>query len=250
MRKSTLGVLLSLLLLAWPALAQEQKGAIQGVVKDNSGAVLPGATVEAKSSTGAVVATTTDGNGVYRFPALAVGTYEVTASMQGFATYKFPGVPVRLGDLKNVDLTLGVGGLSEAVQVSAEAPLIDVKQSTKATSIRAEQIDLLPHNRDFTSLITQAAGANFEPKFSGTANYTGISIDGASAAENRYVMDGMETTDIVHGQNGKNLLADFVEEVQIKSSGYEVEYGGSTGGVVNVVTKSGSDNFHSSGTLF
>jgi hypothetical protein len=250
MRKSTLGVLLSLLLLAWPALAQEQRGSIQGVVKDNSGAVLPGATVEAKSTSGAVAATTTDGNGVYRFPALLIGTYDVTATMQGFAAAKVANVPVRLGDLKTVDLSLGVGGLSEAVQVSAEAPLIDVKQSTKSTSIRAEQIDLLPHNRDFTSLITQAPGANFEAKFSGTTGYTGVSIDGASAAENRYVMDGMETTDIVHGQNGKNLLADFVEEVQIKSSGYEAEYGGSTGGVVNVVTKSGSDLFHGSGTLF
>jgi len=250
MRKSTLGVLLSLLLLAWPALAQEQRGSIQGAVKDNSGAVLPGATVEAKSSSGATAATTTDGNGVYRFPALLIGTYDVTATMQGFAAAKTTGVQVRLGDLKTVDLSLGVGGLSEAVQVSAEAPLIDVKQSTKSTNIRAEQIDLLPHNRDFTSLITQAPGANFEMKFSGTSGYTGVSIDGASAAENRYVMDGMETTDIVHGQNGKNLLADFVEEVQIKSSGYEAEYGGSTGGVVNVVTKSGSDMFHGSGTLF
>src|SRR6266540_2970649 len=88
MRKSTLGVLLSLLLVAWPALAQEQRGSIQGVVKDNSGAVLPGATVEARSNAGAVASTTTDANGVYRFPSLAPGIYEVTAILQGFSPQK------------------------------------------------------------------------------------------------------------------------------------------------------------------
>jgi hypothetical protein len=255
MRKAALGVLLGLLFLAWPALAQEQRGSIEGVVKDNTGAVLTGATVDARSSTGAIVTTVTDASGAYRFPALPIGTYDVEASLQGFTTAKVAQVSIRLGEIKTVTFSLNVSGVAESVQVSGESPLIDIKQSTKATNIRAEQIELLPHDRDFTSVITQAGGVNLEPKFAnggmmGGANvYTGVSIDGASAAENRYVIDGMETTDIIHGQNGKDLLSDFVEEVQIKSSGYEAEYGGSTGGVVNVVTKSGSDLFHGSGSF-
>jgi outer membrane receptor protein involved in Fe transport len=238
MRKSTLGVLLSLLLLAWPALAQELRGSIQGIVKDNTGAVLPGASVEARSAAGAVATTVTDANGLYRFPTLSPGTYEVTATLQGFSAVKLGNIPVSVGQTKIVDLALGLGGVSEKVQVSAEAPLIDVKQSGRATTIRAEQIDLLPHNRDFTSLVTQAPGVNFEPK-----SGNGIMIDGASSAENRYVVDGIETTDLVHGQSGKNVLADFVDEVQVKSTGYSAEFGGSTGGVINVITKSGGDRF-------
>src|SRR5215471_10214764 len=113
MRKSTLGVLLSLLLVAWPTFAQEQRGSIQGVVKDSTGAVLPGAVVEAKSSAGAVASTTTDANGAYRFPSLAPGVYEVTATMQGFSPAKLGKVLVELGSIKSVDLSLGAGGFAE-----------------------------------------------------------------------------------------------------------------------------------------
>jgi outer membrane receptor protein involved in Fe transport len=238
MRKSTLGVLLSLLLIACPVLAQDQRGSIQGVVKDNSGAVLPGANVEARSEAGAVASTVTDSNGAFRFPSLAPGTYEVTASLQGFSSAKLGDIPVSLGQTKTIELGLAVGGVTEKVQVTAEPPLIDTKQSGRQTTIRAEQIDLLPHNRDFTSLVTQAPGVNLEFK-----SGNGIMIDGASSAENRYIVDGMETTEMVHGQSGKNVLADFVEEVQIKSTGYPAEFGGSTGGVINVITKSGTDRF-------
>ncbi len=134
--------------------------------------------------------------------------------------------------------------MSEKVQVTGEPPLIDVTQSGRQTNIRAEQIDLLPHNRDFTSLVTQAAGVNYEVK-----SGQGITIDGASSAENRYVVDGIETTDLVHGQSGMKVLADFVEEVQVKSTGYSAEFGGSTGGVINVITKSGGDKFSGAATL-
>jgi hypothetical protein len=244
MRKSTLGVLLSLLLAVCPALAQEQRGAIEGVVKDNSGAVVPGATVEAANTTrGGSVTSVTDGNGIYRFPSLAPGNYDVTATLQGFQPAKLGNVEVRLGQVKTVDLTLGVGGLAESLQVTAEAPLIDVKQNSRQTNISGEKIELIPHNRDFTSLVTQAAGANNEQKMGG------LSIDGASAAENRFIINGIETTDLVHGTSGQNLIVDFVEEMQVKSSGYTAEYGGAMGGVINVVTKSGTNDLRGTGGI-
>src|SRR5262249_26626130 len=121
--------------------------------------------------------------------------------------------------------------------------------SGKSTNIRAEQVTLLPHNRDYLSLVTQAPGVNNEVK-SAPAGQAGIMIDGAAAAENRYVIDGIETTNIIGGPSGQNLLADFVEEVQVKSTGYPAEYGGSTGGVINVLTKSGTNNLHGYGSLF
>ena len=131
-----------------------------------------------------------------------------------------------------------LAGVTETVQVTAESPLIDVRQSARQTNIRAEQVELLPKGRDFTTLVTQAPGANQEAKLGG------ISIDGASASENRYIIDGIETTNLQTGLSGKNLIADFVEEVQVKSSGYTAEFGGATGGVINVVTKSGTNNFN------
>ena len=223
---------------AWPIAAQEQRGSIEGVVKDSSGAVLPGVTVEARSSAGAVLSSTTDTEGAYRFPSVAPGTYEITATLQGFTPKKQADVSVGLGQIKKVDLALGLAGVAESVQVVAESPLVDVKQSARQTNISREQIDLLPKGRDFTTLVTQAPGANTEAKLGG------LSIDGASAGENRYIIDGIETTDIQQGISGKNVIADFVEEIQVKSSGYSAEFGGATGGVINVITKSGTNALH------
>ena len=243
-RNRALIVLIALALLCAPsAMAQEQRGAIQGTVKDSSGGVLPGVTVEAKNiAVGSVATTVTDAVGAYRFPALAPGRYEVTASLTGFTTQKFEAVEILLGQIKTADFALGVAGLSETVQVSAETPLVDVRQSARSTSIRDEQIDMLPKGRDFTSVVTQAPGANSETKLGG------LSIDGASASENRYIVDGVETTNLQNGTSGKALIVDFLEEVQVKSSGYTAEYGGATGGVVNAMTKSGTNSFH--GNLF
>ncbi|MDO8834574.1 MAG: carboxypeptidase regulatory-like domain-containing protein, partial [Vicinamibacterales bacterium] len=245
MRFRTLVLLFLALALAMPAMAQEQRGAIEGFVKDSSGAVLPGVSVEAKNvAVGSMATSVTDGTGAYRFPALAPGTYDVTAILQGFNTQKVEGVIVNLGQIKKVDFALGVGGVAETVQVSAEAPLVDVRQSARATSLRNEQIDLLPKGRDFTTLVTQAPGANTESKLGG------LSIDGASAGENRYIVDGVETTNLQSGVSGKRLISDFLEEVQVKSSGYTAEYGGATGGVVNAVTKSGTNSFRGNALFY
>jgi hypothetical protein len=231
-------MLLLVLALALPAFAQEQRGAIEGVVKDSSGGVLPGVTVEAKSAGGAVIAAVTDSKGVFRFPAVAPGKYQVQASLTGFKPARVENLEVLLGQIKTVDFSLSIGSLTEEVQVTAEAPLVDTKQSARATSITAEQLDSLPKGRDFMSVVTQAPGANNETKSNG------VMIDGATTSENRYIVDGAETSDIVSGGSGKSVIADFVAEVQVKSSGYTAEYGGATGGVINVVTKSGTNNWH------
>lgn len=227
------------------AIAQEQRGAIEGVVKDASGAILPGALVEARRASAAVSTAVTDDGGVYRFPALVPGTYTLNASLNGFATRSVEQVEVLLGQIKKVDVVLSVAGVAETVEVAADSPLIDVRQAERATHITAELIERLPKGRDFATLVTQAPGANREPRLGG------ISIDGASAAENRFIIDGAESTDLRMGVSGKDLIVDFVEEVQVKSSGYTAEYGGAMGGVINVVTKSGSNRFRGdAGTYF
>jgi hypothetical protein len=243
MRVRTFAALMVALLLAAPLAAQELRGSIEGVVRDTSGAVLPGATVEAKTTNGVVLSTTSDATGTFRFPAVAPGTYVVTGTLQGFQTGTVNDVIVGLGQIKRVDFSLSLQGVAETVQVSAESPLVDVKQNARQTNIRAEQVELLPHGRDFTTLVTQAPGANQESKLGG------LSIDGASAGENRYIVDGIETTNLRNGLSGKDVIADFIEEVQVKSSGYTAEYGGATGGVINAITKSGTNDWHGSALL-
>ena len=235
MRLRTFAALMVALLLASPLAAQELRGSIEGVVKDSSGAVLPGVSVEVKSASGAVLNTVTDATGTFRFAAVAPGTYSVNFTLQGFQPGTVNDVIVGLGQTKKVDHALALQGVTEALQVTAESPLVDVKQSARQTNIRSEQLELLPKGRDFLTLVTQAPGTNYEAKSNG------VTIDGATASENRYIIDGVETTDLRSGTNGQSLIADFVEEVQIKSSGYTAEYGGSTGGVINAITKSGTN---------
>jgi hypothetical protein len=227
------------LLLAQPATAQEQRGAIEGTAQDAQQAVLSGVTVEALNlAQGSAVSTSTDATGTFRFPALAPGYYDVTASLPGFTAVKFERVEVLLGQIKRLSFVLEIAALAETVRVSVSSPLVDPRQSTRVFSLRQDTIDLLPKGRDFTTLVSQAPGANQEPKLGG------ISIDGSSASENRFVINGIETTDLFSGLSGHNVLPEFVDEIQVKSSGYTAEYGGSTGGVINVVTKSGTNTWH------
>lgn len=244
MRVRTAMLMLLALVLALPTAAQEQRGSIEGTVKDAQGGVLPGATVEARSAAGAVLIANTDNAGGYRIPGVPPGTYDVTAKLTGFSDAVVNRVEVALGQIKKVNLTLAPAGVTEQVQVRAESPLIAVTQSERNTHIRGEMIAKIPKGRDFSTVVIQAPGTNFETRSGG------ISIDGSSASENRYIIDGVEVTQVVNGTQGKNLITDFIEEVQVKSSGYPAEYGGSTGGVINVLTKSGTNQWRGDGGFY
>ena len=159
MRARTFAALMALLLCASPLAAQETRGSIEGIVKDASGGVLPGVTVEAKSAAGTST-TVTDASGIFRFPSLTPGAYKVTATLQGFKPAKSDVVELSLGAVLKLNLGLELGGLTESVQITAESPLIDVKNSAAGQNINAAFIDRLPKGRDFSSLVTLAPGAN------------------------------------------------------------------------------------------
>ena len=206
-------VFLLALLAALPAEAQETRGSIEGVVKDSSGAGLPGATVEARSpSLVGVASAVSDETGRYRFPSLSPGMYEVTAIMQGFQSVKVENVRLELGQILRVELTLSVAGVSENVQVVAESPIIDVKQNAAVGSVTSELIDRIPRGRNFTDLMQSAPGATPERKSGG------IQIDGASGSENRFIIDGMDTTNLRTGVS----QTDAVGRLHRRSAG-EVE---------------------------
>ncbi len=173
MRLILASVFVTAALLTQPASAQEQRGAVEGTVQDIQQAVLPGAMIAALNrAQGTTVSTTADATGTFRFPALAPGYYDVTASLPGFGALQFKGVEVLLGQVKKLAFVLEVAGVVEEVRVSPSSPLVDTRQSARRFSLRQDTIDLLPKGRDFTSLIKLAPGANEEPKLGG------LSIDG------------------------------------------------------------------------
>jgi hypothetical protein len=218
--------------------AQDQSGGIQGTVRDASSAVLPGVTVEATGPAMPGVATAiSDDRGLYRFPALRPGVYVLTASLSGFTPVRIPEVVVRLGAEFRIDIKLELATLTESVTVTGEAPVVDVRQAAAISTISEQTLELLPaRGRDFTDSISNLAGVQ--------VNDQGlIGIDGASSLENNYIVDGLKTNAILTGENSQPVRMDFVEEIQVKSSGYAAEHGASMGGVINIVTKSGGDQF-------
>jgi hypothetical protein len=228
--------LVAVLAAAPAVVAQETTGGIAGVVKDAGGLMLPGATVEAVGPAGRVT-TVTDERGEYRFPRLPSGRYTVTASLDNFAPATSP-AEVVVGAVARVEFSLALAGIAETVEVTAMSTAVDLTSSSTATSISRERLELIPRGRDFTDAVALAAGAQNESQAGG------VSIDGSSGSENRFVIDGIDTTSPQVGTNAVPMRADFFEEIQVKSAGYAAEFGGSTGGVVNAITKSGSDQWH------
>lgn len=220
-------------------------GSVQGQVLDASGGTLPGVTVEL---TGASMQGTrtavTDSQGNYRFVNVPPGEgYKVTATLSGFAPVGKTLSRVGLGQTAHIDLTLRAA-VSEAITVTAEAPLVDVSKTTTGVNVTARQFESLPSSRTFQQLTTLAPGVNMEMGES-RSNQLGNSpsVGASSAPENNYIIDGLSTTDARYGTSGTNLTMNFVEEVQVMTGGYPAEFGRSTGGVFNVITKSGGNDF-------
>ncbi len=231
-----LPVVVALFVCALPLWAQEQWGGISGQVVDNQNQPLPGVTVEATDASGARSRTVTDQNGRFRFPRLLVGVYKVSAQLSGFVPASVSDVLVALGKEVSLAFTLQPG-FAEEVTVTAGAVMVDTTSSAAARSFSADEIGNLPLPRDYSAVVNLAPGAQQE-NFLG-----GISVDGASGSENRFFIDGVDTTDPVEGLQGQGMVIDFVQEVQVKSAGYQAEFGGSLGGVINAVTKSGTNAF-------
>ena len=221
--------------------AQETTGGLQGTVKDPSGAVVSGATVDVTSpSLIGKKSVTTDGSGYFRFANLPPGTYTITVTAPNFRSYKQEGIGIATGHLPSIDVALQVGTASETVEVTGNAPIVDVTQSKVQTNVTEEVLANVPKGRSFTSVIQFAPGARSEPL------QGGFQIDGASNAENSYLVEGQETASIRTGAYATEVPMEFIQEVQIKSSGFEAEYGGALGGVVNVIQKRGSNTWHGS----
>ena len=244
--------------------AQETTGGLQGTVKDATGAVVGGAHVVVKGTTLAgEKALDSESTGYYRFANLPPGTYSVEVSAKGFKTVKRDGLAIETGHLPTVDITLEVGTTSEVVEVSGQAPVIDVTTNTNQTNLNSQDLENQPHGYTFQSVIQYAPMARNEPLAGASAGMTGnsggslpgsagngqtvgYSIGGAADSESTYLVEGQDTENVSGGASQANVPFQFIQEVQVKTSGIEAEHGGALGGVVNVVMKKGSNGFHGS----
>jgi hypothetical protein len=232
------------------AYSQETTAGIQGTVKDAQGGTVPGATVEVTGP--ALIGkkeVKTDSSGAYRFTNLPPGEYTLTITVPNFRTYKRTGIDLSAGRLPTIDAQLEIGTTTQVVEVSAAAPMVDVTESKAAVTVTQDILNVIPKGRSFQSVIAFAPGARQEPLQSSRddrGRQNGFQIDGASDSENTYLVEGLDTSEVKNGGLGTGVPMEFVQEVQVKSSGFEAEYGGAIGGVVNVIQKRGGSTWHGS----
>ena len=243
--RSTFLCVLLLSFLASFALAQETTGNIEGTVSDATGARIPNATVKVEGA--AFSRTTTAGSdGFFRVLQVPPGIYKVTASANNFSSAVAESVSVVLGKSTELTFSLRAGSVTEAVTITSDdIARIDTSDNKIQTNITTKTIDALPKGTNMTSLLKLSPAARAESR-SGQ-----FQVDGASGSENSFIIDGQEfsnfRTGVINFNN--NLPFQFVQEIQIKTSGFEAEFGGATGGVINVVTKGGTNEWHGEGGI-
>lgn len=237
--KLTSLVLSLLLSLSAVAFGQERTGSIEGTVKDQNGAVIPNATVTVTGN--AYNRTVTSGaDGFFRLQQVPPGSYTVAITAGNFDKITKNDVLVTLGSAAVVDTELKTS-VGAVVNVTTEGvATIDATTSKIQTNLGEKALEVLPKGTNFTTALKAAAPVRAEP----TAG--GFQIDGASGSENSFVIDGQEVTNFRDGtiNTSNNIPFQLIQEVQIKSNGFEAEFGGATGGVINVVTKRGANEFH------
>ncbi len=243
MRTARSSALACLILLGSTAILAQTTGSVVGRAADESGGVLPGVTVEAKSpSLQGTRVVLTDGSGRYRISVLPPGQYAVTFTLPGFQPETKPGVTVSLGNETTLDAILHPSATAQ-VLVTGEAPVVDTTSTTLGTNLASRAVETLPTGRNYSSVVQVVPGVSSDADPRNVDQAT-ITVYGSSGAENAFFIDGVNTTGIEYGFQGKELNYEFIQEINVKTGGYEAEFGRSTGAIVNVITKSGSNDFH------
>ncbi|HYN02428.1 MAG TPA: TonB-dependent receptor [Vicinamibacteria bacterium] len=228
-------LILSLLLLvaALPVAAQSLTGTVAGVVKDDQGGVLPGVTVTLIGKTGNR-ATTTDAEGAFRFAAVNPGAYSLTTELSGFRAKRQDNVDVGIGKMAEINFTLGVGGVTETVDVIGESPVVDVTSSSTDNTLSQDMLFNMPIRVDnaASELLNFLPGINDGSAFGGNQDYG-----------NALLVDGVDTRDPDAGSAWTFFSFNIIDEVQVGGLGANAEYGAYTGAIVNTLTKSGGNRY-------
>jgi outer membrane receptor protein involved in Fe transport len=222
---------------------------LSGTVKDSTGAVIPNATVTATDPTKGFTRTaTTDGQGTYQLLQLPPGTYTVTFTAPSFNPLQQNNVILTVGEQAELPATLPVGGARETVVINASADVIETQRSSQSTTIDQLRIDNLPTNgRNYINFtLTNSQIARDAAPSVGAIPTSGLNFGGVRARSNSINVDGADAGDYVSGGTRATVSQDAVQEFQIITNGFAAEYGRASGGVVNIVTKSGSNQTHAS----
>lgn len=245
-------------------IGQEVTGSIVGTVRDSSGAIVPGATVTITdpSKDNQIVRTvTTNDSGEFSAPNLNTSTFDITVEAPNFKKAISTGIKVDVGQRRTVDVELTAGNISESVTVEADRVSVDLSTPTAGTTINGDQVREIPiNNRNFVQLVALAPGVSndlSDQVYVGTTNPEGqantinISVNGARSSQNTFTVDGADITD-----RGSNITiqaypsVDSISEFKVLRSMYPAESGRSGGGQVNIVTRSGTRDFHGSAFEF
>jgi Carboxypeptidase regulatory-like domain len=252
MRKRLVGFAAFVCCLAWSVAASAQNAQITGSVKDSSGGVIPGATITARNAeTGLTRVAVTDAGGDFRLPSLTPGRYSVSTELSGFSSETRPDIILIIDQTAIIHFVLKPAAVSESVTVTGESPIVDVTRSDVSTSVSTQQIQDLPvASRRWIDLAMLTPGTsqdNIRGQF-----YRGNVNVGAGGREysNGFVVDGVNNTWAEMGEPRQNFAMDAIQEFKVSTSNYKAEHGLATGGLVSVVTKSGTNQYHGSGLLF
>ena len=233
-----------------PSAAWAQNAQVTGTLKDETGGVLPGVTVTARNQeTGLSRTVVSEGTGTYRLQGLPPGVYTVTAELQGFSTEARTGLVLVIDQVAVIDFGLKTAVLTETITVTGESPIIETRTSAVATSISNAQIQDLPvASRRWIDLAMLTPGVS-QDNIRGFFYRGNINI-GAGTREysNGFVVDGVNNTWAQMGEPRQNFAMDSIREFKVQQATYKAEFGLATGGVLNVVTKSGTNSF--SGSAF
>jgi len=246
---------LILVLAATPVFAQVlDRGEITGTARDETGAALPGVTVTLTHlDSGLTRVVVSNATGQYRAPLLPVGPYRIQAVLSGFATLTREGVVVTVGSAPVIDLTLPLASVTEAITVTAETPVVSTSQAVTSTTLNQEAVATLPINgRDFRDFATLTPNATVIPglrsaiRFGGqSGDYSMLSVDGADLT-NPFFAEYTGSSEV----KNFTISQEAIQEFQVLTNGFNAEFGRSTGGVMNVVTKSGTNEWRGSGFIF
>ena len=239
------------------ALAQLTTADILGTVTDSTGAVVPKANITLVNlDTNLQRTTVSNDSGEYDFTLLPVGRYSVTVKIAGFKTATTSNVAVEAGDRARADVHLETGGATETVTVEAQTPLLQADSATVSSTVTAKAVQDLPLNgRNFVQLIDLVPGAN-EGAGNGLGsggrpddrrtNANGLSVNAQDEALNNWIVDGLDNNERVIGTIGVKPNVEGIQEITIQTNSYAAEAGRTAGGVINIVTKAGTNKFHGS----
>ena len=261
--RRTGGMLASLLLVSALSFGQESRGTISGTVSDSSGAVVPTATVTATNvATNVAIKVATNQNGVYTLSFLLPGSYSVTASAAGFKNAKHEDVAVRIADRLQVDFSLEVGAVSEEVRVTASAPLLQTSSANLGQVVESRLIRELPipHGAPLTLMYltpgvvnTYPGGMTFQEPTNLNATSTMVNINGAPMGTTDFTVDGIPNTQSSNADRGVGMAnsppADVVEEFKLETA-FDASVGRTSGTVINVSLKSGTNQPHGAAYIF